>query len=212
MFCPVCKAEYREGFHECSDCHVALVDLLPPKNADGSASSAGSQGVEILWSGYNARVRDEIGAALDAAQIPYTDQSREVNWLPALEQRAPCEIWILRADHDAASKVISESFPEIADAADLSDAQELADPSGQTEGEAPTDDLPPEFYPEDATCEVWSGEDSYTAQFLSDSLRGVGIGCVVSGDDNKAHVFVLPDAEARAREVVREVVEGAPPQ
>ena len=29
MFCPDCGAEYRQGFYECSDCQVALVDELP---------------------------------------------------------------------------------------------------------------------------------------------------------------------------------------
>jgi hypothetical protein len=29
MYCPQCKAEYRVGFTQCSDCHVALVDHLP---------------------------------------------------------------------------------------------------------------------------------------------------------------------------------------
>lgn len=31
MFCPQCKAEYREGFTTCSDCGVALVAALPPE-------------------------------------------------------------------------------------------------------------------------------------------------------------------------------------
>ena len=31
MFCPVCESEYREGFTECNDCRVALVDQLPPE-------------------------------------------------------------------------------------------------------------------------------------------------------------------------------------
>jgi hypothetical protein len=31
MFCPQCKAEYREGFTTCSDCGVALVTALPPE-------------------------------------------------------------------------------------------------------------------------------------------------------------------------------------
>lgn len=31
MFCPQCKTEYREGFHECADCRVALVAELPPE-------------------------------------------------------------------------------------------------------------------------------------------------------------------------------------
>jgi hypothetical protein len=30
MFCPKCRAEYREGFYTCSDCNIELVDDLPP--------------------------------------------------------------------------------------------------------------------------------------------------------------------------------------
>ena len=30
MFCPECRAEYREGFHICSDCNIELVDELQP--------------------------------------------------------------------------------------------------------------------------------------------------------------------------------------
>src|SRR5436853_68701 len=30
-WCPQCHAEYREGFRECADCGVALVDSLPPR-------------------------------------------------------------------------------------------------------------------------------------------------------------------------------------
>ena len=35
MHCPQCLTEYRDGFSECSDCHVALAPGLPP-----AASSA----------------------------------------------------------------------------------------------------------------------------------------------------------------------------
>ena len=31
MFCPECKAEYREGFYECAECKVPLIDELPPE-------------------------------------------------------------------------------------------------------------------------------------------------------------------------------------
>jgi len=31
MFCPKCKAEYREGFETCSDCDLKLVHELPPE-------------------------------------------------------------------------------------------------------------------------------------------------------------------------------------
>ena len=33
MFCPECRAEYREGFYTCSDCGVSLVSELPPEPA-----------------------------------------------------------------------------------------------------------------------------------------------------------------------------------
>ncbi len=31
MFCPNCKAEYRQGIHRCPDCDVTLVQELPPE-------------------------------------------------------------------------------------------------------------------------------------------------------------------------------------
>jgi Putative prokaryotic signal transducing protein len=31
LFCPLCGAEYRDGFDECSDCGVALVIEAPPE-------------------------------------------------------------------------------------------------------------------------------------------------------------------------------------
>jgi hypothetical protein len=31
MFCPKCRAEYREGFRTCADCNIELVDELPPE-------------------------------------------------------------------------------------------------------------------------------------------------------------------------------------
>ena len=31
MYCPKCKTEFREGFVECSDCAIPLVENLPPE-------------------------------------------------------------------------------------------------------------------------------------------------------------------------------------
>jgi|SRR5579871_5106523 len=35
MFCPQCRSEYREGFTECTTCHVPLVADKPGKPPDG---------------------------------------------------------------------------------------------------------------------------------------------------------------------------------
>jgi hypothetical protein len=31
MFCPKCKAEYRDGFYKCVDCGIDLITELPPE-------------------------------------------------------------------------------------------------------------------------------------------------------------------------------------
>jgi hypothetical protein len=67
MFCPLCKAEYRQGFTACSDCHVALVD---------TEQEALNTKVERLWAGDNAQVSDALLNSLADAEIPY--RSREV--------------------------------------------------------------------------------------------------------------------------------------
>lgn len=36
MYCPQCQDEYRDGFTECSDCHVPLVAGAPPEEPAGS--------------------------------------------------------------------------------------------------------------------------------------------------------------------------------
>jgi len=37
MFCPNCKAEYREGYTVCAECQVPLVDKLPESDEDAEA-------------------------------------------------------------------------------------------------------------------------------------------------------------------------------
>ncbi len=42
MFCPVCRAEYREGFTRCSSCEAELVDALPQVETPASSASTAS--------------------------------------------------------------------------------------------------------------------------------------------------------------------------
>jgi len=62
VFCPICKAEFRDGFTECSDCHIGLV---------ASYAEAETIGAECLWDGDDRKKCERILDALLTAGIPY---------------------------------------------------------------------------------------------------------------------------------------------
>ncbi len=68
MFCPECKAEYREGFTKCSDCNVDLVEKL----ADESASEVDPniKFVELLQTNDMTDIV-QIKSILDSEDIHY---------------------------------------------------------------------------------------------------------------------------------------------
>ena len=216
MFCPVCKTEYREGFMRCSDCGGALVTSLPaePDLDPGSA--------EVLWAGIDPNTFAAIKAALQGADIPFqeTGQSSPIIYASL---RQPYEIWTYKRDHDAAQCVLDSVFreasPEPEPVADQGEENEQ-DNSGELADALPdelpgpvADDLIENFHPDDATSEVWSGEEAAMAEFLKDSLQANGIGCAIrdAGLD-KHRVCVKPSDGSRAREIIRQVLDASPPQ
>ena len=66
MYCPLCKAEYREGFALCSDCRIDLVST----RAEAEAAK-----VMLLWQGTSSSRFDGMTAALHGAQIPHLARS-----------------------------------------------------------------------------------------------------------------------------------------
>lgn len=66
MFCPLCKAEYRQGFSTCSDCHIPLV---------ATQQEAGAVVVDRLWTGDDRKEFEHILDGLLDARIPF--RSRE---------------------------------------------------------------------------------------------------------------------------------------
>lgn len=240
MFCPNCKAEYRPGFTKCSDCGADLVEHLSNDNLDQVGKVVtDSEGRELLWSGVHpTRLRAAIGQALDAAHIEYKQTTKEFGLTPG-SAHAALLLWVDRRDHGQAREILDKILanPDLADAAgdDTSTDEAAVNPqglnrkglelAGSQDGTESANELPdyaddepvPEDFaedpdPEDATAEIWAGEDAEMAQDLAVCLRGVGVGCVVNEDSGKSRVRVLPGAEKRAREIVREVVDASPPQ
>jgi hypothetical protein len=62
-----------------------------------------------------------------------------------------------------------------------------------------------------ATCAVWSGSDEARAGFLVQALKENDIPARAETRGSEATVYVPPEEEALAREIIREIVEGAPP-
>jgi len=221
MFCPVCKSEYREGFTKCSDCDVDLVEHLP----DDSGGS-GSSDLAVAWRGSDPSAYSAALAALQDAEIPTQEIANhsQVAWGLAIP-KPQYEILVRKMDLKAALEMVAP-FGERAAWANARDiwtgrmqpeevegegAAELTNAIDSADTPVP-DDIASEINPKDATSEIWSGDDRKMAETFKVCLREVGINCVLTLDDGRQRVLVLPAAESRAKEIIREIIEQTPPQ
>ncbi len=69
MFCPICKAEYREGFVACADCSVPLVAQLPQKQDQRQGSQAGAPSGAFKGEVKYAGDLMEVFQTLDYAEV-----------------------------------------------------------------------------------------------------------------------------------------------
>jgi hypothetical protein len=219
MFCPNCKAEYREGFTECSDCQVPLVRDLGTASAR-SGGFKSSDAPELLWSGTDSSAEGAIVEALKAAKISHHTTISEGGALPGLSKPVYAILIHARdrvagraALDDARRKAQLPETDENEDPDDLESALPIpAEQETDDSTSAAPDYVPEDFDPEDATIEVWSGTDAEMGRVLKDSLRENGIGCTIAKGEAGHRLAVLPSDEARAREIIREVVDASPPQ
>lgn len=210
MFCPNCGIEYRPGFTHCNDCDVDLVEELPGEGKIGGAEGEGSEDdVELLWHGTQGGIFNEITLALEEAGIQYNREKLDAR-LTFGSGSAPLSIWVPAAQIDAARKVMAETLTLIAQPVATTDAP---GPEGETGDWTETPAIVEEPHPEDATAEVWSGEEEGMAQFLKSALAANGIGChVEEKKEGPLSVRVVPEDQQRAAGIVRQVIEGAAPQ
>lgn len=65
---------------------------------------------------------------------------------------------------------------------------------------------------DDLTCEIWSGTDKRLWEFLEAGLKENGIASRVERQGEKATIYASRVDEAAACDIVREIVEGVPPE
>lgn len=218
MFCPLCKAEYRQGYTRCSDCDVDLVAALPPQ-ADPpppESDDAGPDSVVLCQEDDPATLTAVLGV-LQERGIRYFDYPIH-NPNARLDRPFPAKLWVAplyeirvaKADLLAAQRVLMEVLGEGPEATPTESPE-----AATTEAASPDEVKADEVLSLDAAVEeVWSGPASDLEGFLTTALRENGIPTrreKLDDGPGRIRILVTPEKLARAREIVREVIEGAPP-
>ncbi len=256
MFCPQCKAEYRQGFTRCADCDVDLVYALPTTESDSAETSQAASPVESsedpfcsFWKGDDPRIHAELCSVLDDAGIPHKTVRRQ-DHLFNLSNYPAFQIGVPFSLYERAEEAVKEAFGTdeerqranrllpygkdlVADLGTFSlwlDAARgyaslgrvgppVFERDGAPESVSPTEESgnsrtnwdPDDWRSEDATVEVWADDETPLSDILVASLRENQIHARFEKTEGENAIFVLPEDEKRAREIVREIVEGAPP-
>ena len=220
MFCPQCKAEYRSGFRQCSDCYVDLVGELPEKQSSSQeGQSSFEEALTLLWE--CADESECVGVCRDLQngdipyrvdQIPYERVGMRVKW--------HYRILISPSDFGRAKEVLGIDGPQhTIPSDDDADDEEVFDPSLELPDTSTSSIDEPKrrdtyldpWYPEDATVEVWRLEGDDLSSGIQRSLDANRIHCRCDSDARGGRkIFVRPEDESFAREIVREIVEGTP--
>jgi hypothetical protein len=222
MFCPQCKAEYRQGFTRCADCDVDLVYALEASGVpetDARKLSAQVEGLRVIWKGHDESECVSLCRDLMKKDIPYkVAQIREERVQMRVVWRY--EIGVLDADYEQAKELlaIEGAFGDGGESAEQALSEEEEPDDAQS---LPPDDSPPDkeirndayfepWYPEDAIVEIWSQDGEDISAGIQAALKENLIHCRVDLHNGVHKVFVLPEDAERSGQIVCEIIEGGP--
>jgi len=225
LTCPNCRAEYRDGFTTCSDCDVPLVHQEPiypevvPEPGDPNDDPFCS-----FRKGDDQRVHAELCYILDAVHIPHkTVQRRDhlfnLSNFPAFQIGVPFSLY--EAAEDAVRKAFEldpgdpdavrnlNAPPLIPDREDRLRKlpQSISPPDDENIPGPPSDSDDP--FAELETAEVWSGTDPSFREMFVASLNENDIRSRWEASGGQYALYVLPESAARAREIIREIIEAS---
>ena len=175
-----------------------------------SAREAVPQGsFVVLWAGEDPVLHDALLEQLDAAEIPYADKNFGEDEVVPTADPLPID-WKPRFGFEVA--VLSTDFEEARALLEPLLEREPAEIALQESGAATAsvEESKPAAH-EAATLLLESSDDSRFVRFLTDALRENDIPLSTKKSGAQTEILVAPSFEARAREILREVREGAPP-
>src|SRR5580658_6058147 len=148
------------------------------------AAGAGPEGsLVMLWAGEDAALHSSLVEELEAAGIPFVDRATGDDRVPPSADILPID-WKTQFGLEVAAE----------------------------DEEGPAAEVVPGHLSA-ATCAVWTGagEEQGRAEFLSEALKENEIPVRVETRGSETTLYVPPEEEMLAREIIREIVEGAPP-
>lgn len=167
----------------------------------------------VLWTGENPALHEALLQELDLVGIPYADkpigvEENEPDPLPIdWKPRFGFEVAVHHPDLSRAKEILERLLSE----GQLADVELPAEDEAQ-EDEVKVDAQPGEPIHEKATVSAWAGDDARIVEFLTAALRENEIPIRVVNERALTVVYVPPSSAPRAREIVREITEGVPPQ
>jgi hypothetical protein len=174
-----------------------------------SSTPAPQESFVQLWAGENPALHEALLEELELSGIAYADKplgEDEVDSDPLPIDSKPrfgFEVAVHYSDLPAAREILEKLLSE----------GELANVELPAEDEAPADEPPPSAAVEEQpSVPVWAGSDPRTIEFLTAALQENEIPIRVENEDELTVVYVPPFNARRAREIIREITEGLPPE
>jgi len=171
-----------------------------------------------FWKGTDARICTELCTALDEAGIPHKTIHRQ-DHLFNIASQAPYEVGVPASLYEKAEHAIKDAFGTDEETGEdpvpllPAPDQDPADfEKGLRDAIQDANEWLGPRYPEDATVEVWSGPEMDAREMIEMSLQENDVMTRSEEEAGQVKVFVLPGDEERAREIVREIVEGKAPE
>jgi len=165
--------------------------------------------VVVLWAGEDPALHASLLEQLEAAGIRYSDKVLGADEVAPAADPLPIdwrlrfgfEILVLSCEFAAARAILEKLLDEEPVDLEIPAQDEVLSPEPPL---VSTTELDPKV-------EVWSGLDDRIAHFLTAAMQENEIPIHLEMAGDLTRVMVSTSNEARAREIVREIIEGAPP-
>ena len=163
----------------------------------------------LLWAGEDPALHSALLEELDEAGIPYIDKATGADEVAPTADTLPID-WKARFGFEvavpssslvAAEKILEKLLDEEPVDMEIAANESSAPAGGQTK--------PAQLGV--TSCAVWTGADGERAGFLSEALKENEIPVRAETRGSETTLYVPPEEETLAREIIREIVEGAPP-